>query len=93
MKLNFKEDSTILLVDANFAELSKIIEPAWNAQEKEEFILQAEVEKTTLEFYQKGANYVRPFLNNYSSSWALTTYDKAGNLIDECFRTVAINQQ
>lgn len=83
----------VILADANYAKLVKVIQPVWEIQEKAEFALQADVEKTALELYQKGTNYVRPFLTNYSSSWALTAYDKADTLINECLRNLAINQQ
>ena len=78
-----------ILANADYKNLIKVIKPVWETQEKEEFELQTDIEKTALEIYQKGASYVKPFLTNYSNAWALTAYNKTNMLINECLTTLA----
>jgi len=79
-----------ILSNANYPDLIKIIRPVWEAQEEEEFALQASVEKTALDLYQRGSGYARSFLTAYSSGWAMVAYNKSRELIDQCLTRLAI---
>ena len=78
-----------MLANANYAKLIGVIKPVWEAQEKEEFALQEEIEKTALELYKKDPKDAIAFLTNYSNAWALNAYYKSEEVISELLTKMA----
>jgi dipeptidase len=85
-------DSLENLVDRYYAEKRKFSDAEmraidyvagfWKKYEDDEFAVQAAVEKTALELYQKDKSLARSFLNTYSNALSLRAFAEAQTLGD-----------
>jgi dipeptidase len=85
-------DSLENLVDRYYAEKRKFSDAEmraidyvagfWKKYEDDEFAVQAAVEKTALELYQKDKSLARSFLNTYSNALSLRAFAEAQTLAD-----------
>jgi len=68
------------LVDTRYEQAIKVVRAVWDPFEREQFDLQAAVEKTALDLYRKDKELCRKYLTAYTHSRALLALDKAKRL-------------
>ena len=68
------------LVDTRYAQAIEVVREEWDPFEREQFDLQAAVEKTALDLYRKDKELCRKYLTAYTHSRALLALDKAKRL-------------
>jgi dipeptidase len=74
------------MVDADYGVTIDHVRKVWGAFEASEFALQAWVERTALELYEKDTDLAKEFLTLYSNAQALKSLEIARDLIDEIKR-------
>ena len=70
----------------NYKNCSEIIQPVWSTDEKNMLKNQDSIEKVALEIFRKDPEHALSFLTEYCSGLALTAYERARILTDECIK-------